>query len=288
MRKLFGSRSTADRQTARRRIDTAYAKVSAISPLWLLVTYVLLIPAFATFYWALGQLSSHQFYAPYAKLEPSAVADQAAVEDNLRRVMIRSFRSHVAPASAWELSAEDVHASDLAVAQDGVVTFVVSILATRYENGEIRTQVGGPQATVQMDTRRMIEGIGAERFVCHQVTVPATDAAAAAFSFDLRALFRPPPETPIQVDATCWDVPQENRFERLLAGWAGDPRPLSGFFPRMLYFSATTITTVGFGDIVPLSGVARLAVALEAVAGWLLAGLFLNAVAWRAAHSTSH
>jgi hypothetical protein len=127
---------------------------------------------FATFYWALSQLNPHQFYAPYAKLEPPALADQAAVEDNLRRVMIRSFRSHVTPASSWELSAEDVHASDLAVTQDRGVTFVVSLIATRYEDGEVRTQIGGPQTTVQMDARRMVEGVGADRFVCHLVTRP--------------------------------------------------------------------------------------------------------------------
>jgi voltage-gated potassium channel Kch len=53
----------------------------------------------------------------------------------------------------------------------------------------------------------------------------------------------------------------------------------------MVYFSATTITTVGFGDIVPLSSLARLVVGIEAVTGWVLAGLFLNAIAWRASRA---
>jgi voltage-gated potassium channel Kch len=47
----------------------------------------------------------------------------------------------------------------------------------------------------------------------------------------------------------------------------------------MLYLSATTITTLGFGDIVPLTTPARLAISVEAVTGILLMGRFLNAVA---------
>ncbi|MBK8208683.1 MAG: two pore domain potassium channel family protein [Rhodospirillales bacterium] len=51
----------------------------------------------------------------------------------------------------------------------------------------------------------------------------------------------------------------------------------------MLYFSSIVITTVGFGDIVPMTALARGIVAFEAVLGVILAGLFLNAIAYRAA-----
>ena len=36
-------------------------------------------------------------------------------------------------------------------------------------------------------------------------------------------------------------------------------------FNVMVYFSFTTLTTVGFGDVLPISGAARAAVVLEAV-----------------------
>ena len=49
---------------------------------------------------------------------------------------------------------------------------------------------------------------------------------------------------------------------------------------RMLYLSTVTITTVGYGDIVPLTDVARLAAGLEAIIGIVLIGLFLNAIAY--------
>jgi len=46
-------------------------------------------------------------------------------------------------------------------------------------------------------------------------------------------------------------------------------------FWRMWYFSCTTITTVGFGDIVPVTPAARSLVAVEALVGAIIFGLFL-------------
>jgi hypothetical protein len=53
-------------------------------------------------------------------------------------------------------------------------------------------------------------------------------------------------------------------------------RAIPGSFWRMLYLSAVTITTVGYGDIVPLTTCARLTVAAEAILGIVLIGAFIN------------
>ena len=62
--------------------------------------------------------------------------------------------------------------------------------------------------------------------------------------------------------------------------YSSDPTFGGGAWRRMLYFSAVTITTLGFGDITPTSDWARLFVASEGVLGIVFAGLFLNAL-WR-------
>jgi Ion channel len=49
----------------------------------------------------------------------------------------------------------------------------------------------------------------------------------------------------------------------------------------VLYLSAITITTLGFGDITPVSESARMSIALEAVLGIVVIGLFLNSLAMR-------
>ncbi|MBX5206828.1 potassium channel family protein [Rhizobium sp. NZLR11] len=51
---------------------------------------------------------------------------------------------------------------------------------------------------------------------------------------------------------------------------------------RMLYLSVVILTTLGLGDIVPVANASRLLVGLEATSGIFIAGLFLNALAWRA------
>lgn len=48
-----------------------------------------------------------------------------------------------------------------------------------------------------------------------------------------------------------------------------------------IYFSVVTITTLGYGDILPLTGLMKIAVSLEALIGIAFFGLLLNAFAYR-------
>lgn len=49
-------------------------------------------------------------------------------------------------------------------------------------------------------------------------------------------------------------------------------------FGSALYFSVVTITTLGFGDMVPVSQFGKVMVCLEALSGVVIVGLFLNTV----------
>jgi hypothetical protein len=69
------------------------------------------------------------------------------------------------------------------------------------------------------------------------------------------------------------------RVNALLRAKAGFTDLLPGRPARSLYLSAVTITTLGFGDVVPVTTGARLLVGTEALADVIVAGLFLNAVA---------
>jgi hypothetical protein len=72
------------------------------------------------------------------------------------------------------------------------------------------------------------------------------------------------------------------RLARFFNAAEGDPTYASGLWMRMAYFSAVTVTTLGFGDVTPVSSGARIAIALEAILGIIFVGLFLNALAYRA------
>ncbi len=55
-------------------------------------------------------------------------------------------------------------------------------------------------------------------------------------------------------------------------------------FVDSIYFSTVTITTLGYGDIVPEDTLTKALVSLEAILGIVLIGVFLNAIA----HTISH
>jgi hypothetical protein len=57
----------------------------------------------------------------------------------------------------------------------------------------------------------------------------------------------------------------------------GDLTSVSGHFGRWLYLSAVTITTLGYGDISPLTTRARLLISSEAVLGIIVIGFFISA-----------
>lgn len=66
----------------------------------------------------------------------------------------------------------------------------------------------------------------------------------------------------------------QDQYDKALQGKITD----IGKFGRMMYFSVTTITTLGYGDIVPLTAQTRFFVALESVLGIILIGLFLSSL----------
>jgi len=138
-----------------RALTWLYSYLSEVRPFSIFLIYLALIPIFAVVFCV---LPGQQFYAPYARLEPTALADAVAAD----------------------------------------------------------TSDGGPATLNQ------------------------------------HLLFRPP-EVAIVADSVCWGGEEEIALLNLVAGWSGDPRGLSGFPGRMTYFSATTITTVGFGVDHPLT-----------------------------------
>jgi voltage-gated potassium channel Kch len=58
----------------------------------------------------------------------------------------------------------------------------------------------------------------------------------------------------------------------------GFPSSMPGAFGLMLYLSLVTITTVGYGETVPLTAIARLLVGLEATVGIVLLGSLINVI----------
>ena len=72
--------------------------------------------------------------------------------------------------------------------------------------------------------------------------------------------------------------PDYRKLLDLHAAHSGFPDEVPGGFWRMLYFSVVTITTLGYGDIVPLTNMARLLVGVESALGLTILGLLVSTV----------
>lgn len=81
-------------------------------------------------------------------------------------------------------------------------------------------------------------------------------------------------------DAAILPVPSalHRDIRTLLDSARGFPSDNENVFWRMFYLSAVSITTLGYGDIVPINNTTRCLVSAEAILGLVLVGLFLNSL----------
>jgi hypothetical protein len=245
-------------------------------PSWLFgLVYLLLIPAFAGIYLSFA----NEFFHATTQHEEYVKGDEREILAELRRSMISSFvdayGSRSLPDSTF-LNWDYIDLYDLQY-KDGYYSF--ALLA---------------------DTRGRVERLPPSalrlRFTLFWARTRPGDAGAKMYGLTqehedkgdfMRKMF------PInkkfsdehQSDSLGFVV-LPDILERQLLAWAearsGFPSRSPATFWRLLYFSAITITTVGYGDILPVTTRARLWVGSEAVLGIVLIGLFLNSLAIKA------
>lgn len=104
---------------------------------------------------------------------------------------------------------------------------------------------------------------------------PAVSAVVPEQQFVLPCLVDYNPEYGYQIKISS---ELSDKLESFAQTANGFPIQTADHLERMMYFSATTITTTGFGDIVPLTQQARRMVLLEILVGTILFGLFINAL----------
>ncbi len=114
------------------------------------------------------------------------------------------------------------------------------------------------------------------------VTVRMLDSDSHAAA---QRLFAPPfrsPQARISEDGTQYEFAISAEVARelqiVLRASQGFPAGIPGNLSRMLYLSATTVTTTGYGDIVPITTQARFLAISEAILGLVIVGLFLNSI----------
>ncbi len=250
-----------------------YRRLSRLNPLWFISCYTVTLFLFGCMFYSLPMRS---FYAPYARFEPNAYEDGLEVIGDITRALKRPERHPYSELGIeWSIDPQTIHVSRMTNSTLSRLEFNVSFSANgEFANGSNRG-VSFNNFDVAISLHPQLATIFKhEQHYVHRVEVVGLQSA---LTDKARAeLFRVPSIVGSDAlgPATDFDGKGEVDLSSFLVGLSGEPSSISGFFGRMQYLSATTITTTGFGDIVPLSGTARLLCGVEAVLGWLFAGLF--------------
>jgi Ion channel len=225
-----------------------------------------------------------QFYHSTIEREASMREDAATIIHDLSRSMIEIYKGNNNGSAAfrsedWVANVEDLKLLSV-VCKDRVFRFTVAFLAAPSSenpkddhlsrlNGELRV-INAILEVRLVNPRRDSDTNLNEDY-------PVIEAI----------LFNPP------MAERKWKWLIEHRLDRnpksgLLLGLGtlrqmaayanaidGFPGRASSSFWRMFYLSAVTITTLGYGDIVPITTTARILVATEAIVGTVIIGLYL-------------
>ena len=248
--------------------------------------YVYVALAFATAYW----MMPGQFYHSTAMYEPMLTSDRELIRSGLQDVLRGQGQKNLGAAVLTHFG------TDYPI---GAFT----VYDVEYESGQfiVGTTIHG-EHTCAAIPKIIIPARIEEDWLNDKTSSQHAVISAAFRPFEMEneavsarhAAPPPPVESPFDPFIA---VPREG--ERALQGMLKIPRSLfdlmngyadakegfagnaMGSFWRMVYLSTVTITTLGYGDIVPITPLARTLVGAEAVVGMLVIGLYLNALSQR-------
>jgi len=267
-------------------LDKFFKRISSINPFFYIIFYLLAIPIFAGVYSAIPS----GFYAPYAQLEYNGKSDAyqtgILIQTAIRRALhTRSLKS---PVFVQKLKfREDIplYVSGLSVIGNSTITFEVMAMLW---NEEKKDNIQIPMQIVMRASSSMEQPATGYDTQLYRVVelddkIPFTNELQPLINSAFIEIFRPVDDVFTSVPMLELSKYEDRKLSQFFDGISGNAISINGGYGRMCYFSSVVITTVGFGDIVPITAISRSIVAIEAVLGVILAALFLNAVAYRAA-----
>jgi Ion channel len=258
---------------------------SKLRPLRFGFIYLTLVPLFALGYWLLPSQSLHDSNVIF---EGSLAHDADALVNG----MTSAVKDRVAIGANWraaggifEIRRDSVRVSKIDAPKQGRITVGLEGEYIGDRRGRIGLGHFDVPVEVTLESQLVRQQVGQVAQVGYPAELGAAwrSAGAQYTGPPLSTLLPPPPESlPLPpAESGILMMPQGlySRFAAFVNAAEGDPYYSSGRFGRMLYLSATTITTLGIGDISPVSGTARLLMGLEALLGIVAIGLLLNDLA---------
>ena len=249
------------------------------------LAYIFMIPLFAFVY----ALMPSNFYHATAKYEKSVAGDLEAIrygiESSLIRTMQKQYGTKLVQSNGWFLRGNKVNL-DKIVLKDGVFSCNLIMTVERIKNNSPE-RWSGTLSTMSFNglASPIIKDNGECDFMLKRITFSEKDFA----DFNPYMILAKPPEgysgAPPEVKFLVIPVELNNQIVSYNEASDGFPSHSSGTFLRMFYFSAVTITTLGYGDILPITDFARTVVALEAISGIVIIGYYLASLSTQASKS---
>jgi hypothetical protein len=250
--------------------------------------YAAILFAFAVTYAAIAD----QFYHSTAAYEPATLEHGQPLAAGLESVIVEDFRNRYDDLGhrfgKWRVNMDTFHVTSISVTDDAVSLATTLMVQSDADPTVVRDLA--PTVTLETQhTRTGFVNTGPRRsqatYTIHDATVsdwPLTELDSSEV-----LLLGPHPGLEARADKSAPELWLDHDLEWQLQSYAhamrGIPYGAGSRFERMLYFSASTMSTLGHGDILPITPLARRLASLQAIVGLALAGLFLNAVAREAA-----
>jgi hypothetical protein len=255
--------------------------VRTIQARWWAFAYLALIPTCALVYYFLPGLDPSQFhfYHSTAQYEQALYSEARNIIGQLQTALAQNFVGHYSAdftqTSGWNIPIRDLAITGLRPTQDTIEIHFRLRLQKQTASGPI-VAYKAFQATVPIIGQDIVDLRSGT--VCKPLLFDSNQLAMYNDEkIDFATVFVPPNGV-CYAPALAITSMLNDRLKGYWRAARGFPTDTPGGYWRMLYFSAITITTIGYGDIYPVSNMARVLVALEAILGVVLAGFFLNAI----------
>jgi hypothetical protein len=268
-------------------LNASLTSLSNVHPIKFIMIYLLAIPVFGALY---TFATPQGFYAPYARYEPYAVKDRNEITAIIVSALRRSFEERSDQnfiIDKWKIDPKSVRVADVKSTDGSHLSFMVKLSADGIGEFAGAKSVGWP-LVVTVSERPDIFTLFSDRDTFYRSPeIDFTKHASPIKKLESEKLFllvfgQSEKYVGAKSPSLAFNIQEEEKFEKYLRGIKGDASAISGHFWRMIYLSSVVITTLGLGDIIPITASARVLVAFESVMGVVFVGLFLNALATKA------
>jgi hypothetical protein len=246
------------------------------------IAYLCCIPGFAVVYTVIPQPS---FYHGTVQYELALKADEADIEKKILKEIVAAFQvvhgRSAANDGQWSINIPTIRVTSLSPTAEKVEFKIRVELTGVGENKGIQSIIP-LHVSIEYPTSFAVYSLDEQKWIVYkELKIQNRELLEINPFVIFPSIIGTDQNMKKSIDSPIFiPISSELQDQIFSLGMAakGLPFSSSGSFGRMFYFSAVTITTLGYGDIVPITNIARIVTSIESILGVVLIGLFLNSL----------